>query len=156
DYIALSYVWGPAPRKYLTKPNTVLGPLPQAIEDAMEVVRNLGKRFLWVDAVCIDQDDPSHKETQIGVMGRIYRAAWATIINVSGASADHPIPRVRDTTRFRQLQFSDGERQYVSTLPALNAYLRQSPWSSRGWVLQEGLMSRRCIYFTHSQVYFEC
>jgi hypothetical protein len=154
-YIALSYVWGNVEQKGAVL-NTRLDRLPQTIEDAMEVVRKLGKDYLWVDALCIDQSDEEHKREQITIMDRIYRGAWATIINLSGTSANSALPRVSGDFYIRQRHFISGEDHYVSTLPALATYAKQSLWNSRAWVMQEALLSQRCLFFTHCQVYFEC
>ena len=155
EYVALSYVWGGSKQAAVAL-NTPLEAVPQSVEDAMEVTRKLGKRYLWVDGLCINQSDEEYKRSQIMIMDRIYQHAWATIINLSGTSAESSIPRVSGNFRIRQVQYSAGNDQYVCTPPALAAYVRQSPWSSRAWVLQEALLSRRRLFFTHSQVYFEC
>lgn len=155
DYVALSYVWGGSKQPAVAL-NVPFSGIPQTIEDAMEVTRRLGKRYLWVDGLCIDQNNEEHKRDQIAIMDRIYREAWATIINLSGTSAESSIPRVSGDFYVRQTSYTaDGDR-FISTPPALAAYIRQSPWSSRAWVLQEALLSRRRIFFTYSQVYFQC
>lgn len=66
EYIALSYVWGNKERKSFRLGSRVETP-PQTIEDAMTCTRILGKRYPWVDAVCIDQLDEEDK-IQIGMM----------------------------------------------------------------------------------------
>ena len=53
EYVALSYVWGGVAQKSFSL-GSILGRLPQTIEDAIACVRILGKRYLWVDSVCID------------------------------------------------------------------------------------------------------
>jgi hypothetical protein len=72
NYIALSYVWGQVSQGGVPV-NTELGSLPQTIEDAISVTKSLGKRYLWVDALCIDQRDGEHKMGQIRVMDQIYQ-----------------------------------------------------------------------------------
>ncbi|KAK3349536.1 heterokaryon incompatibility protein-domain-containing protein, partial [Lasiosphaeria hispida] len=149
DYVALSYVWGGAKQTPVVLNVPFPGKLPRTIEDAMEVTRGLGKRYLWVDGLCIDQNNEEHKRDQIAIMDRIYRDAWATIINLSGTSAESSIPRISGDFHVRQTTYTthDGDH-FISTPPALAAYIRQSPWSSRAWVLQEALLSRRRIFFT--------
>ena len=108
-----------------------------------------------MDSVYIDQDDEEHKASQIPIMDAIYHHAWATIINLSGTSADSGIPRVSGGT-VRQPHCEVGEDILVSTLPFLRTYALRSPWGGRAWVLQEAVLSRRCLFFTGSQVYYEC
>ncbi|KAF8833636.1 hypothetical protein BDN67DRAFT_700068, partial [Paxillus ammoniavirescens] len=95
DYITLSYVWGGVKqRSYKLGDVLPAASLPATIEDAMVVTRNLGKRYLWVDSLCIEQDNEEEKLVQIGVMSAIYNGAWATLICVSGQSAQSGMPRV--------------------------------------------------------------
>ena len=104
DYVALSYVWGGVKQDGVAL-NTPLPQLPQTVEDAMVVVRELGKRYLWVDALCIDQDDGDHKARQIAIMGQIYHNACATIINLTGTSSSSGLPRVSGDRYISQLYF---------------------------------------------------
>ena len=53
--------------------------LPQTVKDAVETTRNLGIRYLWVDALCIIQDSPEDKLKEIAGMGAIYKNATVTI-----------------------------------------------------------------------------
>lgn len=64
-YVALSYIWGGKVDFTTTSQNrtslkipgslsTKVQPLPVTIRDAIELVRKLGMRYLWVDALCID------------------------------------------------------------------------------------------------------
>ncbi|KAH8898102.1 HET-domain-containing protein, partial [Thozetella sp. PMI_491] len=155
-YVALSYVWGRV-RQASVALWSPLPPLPATIEDAMTVVRTLGFRYLWVDSLCIDQESEEHKASQINIMASIYRSAYVTIINLSGTSALSGLSGVSIDRSISQFRCTlDESTILVSTLPALAAYTRQSPWSSRAWVLQEALLSRRKLFFTQSQVYFEC
>jgi hypothetical protein len=90
-YVALSYVWGNVPQTLLTKnshhklatsgclADPELG-VPQTILDAMQVCHRLNRRYLWVDALCITQDDDNDKEAQIWAMDRIYCCAEFTIV----------------------------------------------------------------------------
>lgn len=79
-YLALSYVWGtegqPKTETSNVETYTTRGIdieiLPQTIRDAIHVTHSLGHRYLWVDALCIIQDDDDDKKRQLGQMGRIY------------------------------------------------------------------------------------
>ena len=83
-YVALSYIWGSAQKFTLNKSNIrqlhlplglvpFLGRcVPETIRDAMLVIRQMGERYLWVDALCIQQDDQLEKHTQIELMHRVY------------------------------------------------------------------------------------
>lgn len=66
EYIALSYVWGSAQRLVMNlgnmdnlgEPGALNGTVSETIEDAMSLTAMLGIQYLWVDALCILQDDP--------------------------------------------------------------------------------------------------
>lgn len=166
QYFALSYVWGrpnsnsdtgDAGSPYRTQ--LLFSKLPQMIRDAIKVVKNLteeGRRYLWIDKYCIDQNDPRDKAIQIGKMDRIYEGAFATIVAASGDGAHCGLPGVGLVSRVPQpVAFASG-KQLVSTLPHVSIALQDTKWVTRGWTYQEAILSRRCLVFTDLQVYFIC
>ncbi|KIJ64602.1 hypothetical protein HYDPIDRAFT_28536 [Hydnomerulius pinastri MD-312] len=156
DYIALSYVWGGVVQPSY-KAGDILPAVPATIEDAMVVTRSLGKRYLWVDSLCIDQANLEEKLVQIGLMSAIYSGAWATIICMSGQSAQSGLPRVGALEDIiPQLACEIDGRKMLATMPTLSRQISQSPWVKRAWTFQEGLLSPRRLFFTRHQVYFEC
>lgn len=91
-YIALSYCW-PKVNTFVTTKSNVTdmyipgalrdneGRMIQAIQDAIQCVSELGERYLWVDALCIIQDDEQHKSSQIQQMDRVYESSVLTLIH---------------------------------------------------------------------------
>lgn len=168
-YLALSYVWGASHAESLisgrdittpvfSTPMKLPGTLPRTIKDAIYLVKQLGESFLWVDSLCIDQDSPTDKGSQVQFMDHIYGNAFATIIAAYGDSADAGLPGVQPDSRYPERQHwadANGIRVFVS-LPSLGTELSENTWSHRGWTYQEGLLSRRCLIFTKSQVYWKC
>ncbi len=65
EYIALSHVWGGITLKSFKRVTILPRPLPQTIEDVMAFVGKLGKQFLWVEPICIDQRDDKDKRHQL-------------------------------------------------------------------------------------------
>jgi hypothetical protein len=64
EYITLSYCWGGDVSSKTTKSNRYnryksieRSTLPQTIQDAITITRELGCRYIWIDALCIVQDD---------------------------------------------------------------------------------------------------
>ncbi|KAF3805925.1 hypothetical protein GCG54_00013599 [Colletotrichum gloeosporioides] len=62
NYMTLSYVWGKTPqnemlfegnRNKLRKENSLRGRLSRTIEDACKFTKDMGTRYIWVDALCI-------------------------------------------------------------------------------------------------------
>lgn len=156
DYVALSYVWGGV-EQHSYKLGEILPTVPATLEDAMVVTCNLGKRYLWADSLCIDQGNVVEKDVQIAFMSAIYSGAWATIICLSGRSARSGLPRVGTLQGVvPQLSCEIWGKQLLSVMPTLSQQISWSPWVSRAWTFQEGLLSPRRLFFTNHQVYYEC
>jgi hypothetical protein len=98
-YVALSYVWGqermeretPRSLKAAVRVGndgveTIELPelLPRTIQDSIKVTRFIGYHYLWVDSLCIIQDDPTDQERQLDMMDEIYSNASLTIAAGSG------------------------------------------------------------------------
>jgi hypothetical protein len=101
-------------------------------------------------------------------MDVVYKMAFATIVAAHGQNADAGLPGVRPRTRNAQIissvifpalsPTSSAPQTLLLTTTAspLPLALECSVWESRGWVFQERLLSRRCIYFTPERIYFQC
>lgn len=95
-YVALSYVRGGNQRITLQRSNyadlqngrSLVGRVPRTIEDALYLTGALGVQYLWVDALCIVQDDNADKEAQIGNMGSVCTHSLFTIIAAAGGDAE--------------------------------------------------------------------
>jgi hypothetical protein len=156
DYLALSYVWGGVTQRSYQLGSKV-GRLPQTIEDAIDLTRSLGKQYLWVDSLCIDQDDDKDKEKQIMTMKDIYSGAYVTIIALSGKSANAGLPRLKESKNmFSQLACRINEKCLVGMMPTLSQQIWRAPWGQRAWTLQEALLAPRCLHISDHQLYFEC
>ena len=75
------------------------GELPQAIKDAIELTDALGETYLWVDALCIIQDDNRSKALYIARMNQIYGNAHLTLITLNGPSAESALLGVAHVPR---------------------------------------------------------
>jgi hypothetical protein len=106
-YLALSYVWGRAPTPMTMLSNVqsrfekgrLPEGLPATIEDFMVLAMTLGERYVWIDALCIVQDDPMTKADDIRKMDFIYSRAVATVVALHGTDANAGLPGVRSGTR---------------------------------------------------------
>ncbi len=159
EYLALSYVWGEFKQDIPNagRPGTALEKVPRTVEDAMSLVKELGKQYLWVDSICINQSDEDEKLEHMGIMNEIYGGAYATIIALSGDSANAGLSRVRSSqSAYHQLNCTLDGKRLVGLGPTLSQLVWVLPWGSRAWTFQEALLSPRCIYITNYQAYFEC
>jgi ankyrin repeat protein len=163
-YIALSYVWSqgwgnnmmsrPSDSILLKKLNLsdfqtpgylreTWTKLPNAVKEAVALVRKLGDNYLWVDCLCIVQDDEKTRE-QVDHMGDIYSGAHLTII-----SADPWGMLLRTVGVFRSSRMDD-------KVEDLYEDLYRSKWATRGWTFQEQMLSKRAIVFSQCHTFWEC
>ncbi|KAL8669639.1 MAG: hypothetical protein Q9168_005782 [Polycauliona sp. 1 TL-2023] len=188
DHVALSYVWGGSQGLQLLKANEkelfVKGSLtkawttiPAVIRDAIELVRDLNdhsdeKRipiFLWVDQMCIIQDDSDDKALQLQQMDQTYSTAIATLIAAEGSHSNVPLTRRRCDSAFpRQghggLQMNGSGQtikniqglRLLAALPGPSSAINPSVWNKRAWTMQEAELSHACIIFGKDQVTFRC
>jgi hypothetical protein len=163
SYTALSYIWGHSINTTSSESTknfhgeiSLPCTLPKVIEDAIEVTKGIGLRYLWVDKFCIDQNNPDDKHEQIKQMDLIYKAAELTIIAAAGADENHGLPGVGTATRTQQSFANIGDVALISTMAHPHYLIWKSKWSKRGWTFQEAILSQRRLVFTEDQAYFEC
>ncbi|KAL2059882.1 hypothetical protein VTL71DRAFT_10037 [Oculimacula yallundae] len=167
-YCALSYVWGQTAEKWLTltRGNMTLMTekgalidtlLPQTVKDAMQLCIDLKERYLWVDSLCIVQDDTVFQRQQINIMDAIYAAATFTIVAAAGNHANTGLPGVNLWPRSVQRQtITVQDIEISNTIPVMKDTVNISVWSTRGWTYQEQIFSNRCMFLTEAQAYFGC
>ncbi|RYC65486.1 hypothetical protein CHU98_g702 [Xylaria longipes] len=171
-YLCLSYCWGAPQRIVALKANvnTLQEAIPvhelgQTIRDALETTRRLGFRYLWVDALCIVQDDDKEKLQEIKKMSHIYKNATA-VISVASASA-HTQGFLRPVREFSyshfDFQFSmpsnDGNGNVTANMTFAPVFLKfepQHPLDKRAWTFQEMELPRRRIIFSKVEVLVAC
>ncbi len=149
-YIALSYVWGFQDRDLQScrvDPTTGSLPedLPTVIEDAMEVVREIGRRYLWVDRYCISQEDEADQTAQMGMMDVIYNRALVTIVAAAGTDSSFGLPGVGRRHRVRQPWAKVGEQVLVATMSDPQDMVKDSKWMTRAWASILTLLSETTI-----------
>jgi hypothetical protein len=96
QYAALSYVWGGAQSLSMTKANQTTLRQPGSLKRATRTIRHAMRfcrkeikvKFLWVDAICIVQDDEAHMASQVMNMVSIYANAYVTLVAAWGRNAD--------------------------------------------------------------------
>lgn len=168
-YFALSYVWGGIARLRATKDNIASlerkhslqarsGSLPRTVRDAMTFVANLEQRYLWVDSLCIVQDDQNEKHSQISNMHEIYSAAYATIVQHSGCDANAGLPGVRPGSRSLLATKTHVGNAIIMAKANYETpkVLSSSVHSTRGWTHQEVILSNRCLHFFNKHLTFVC
>jgi hypothetical protein len=166
-YCALSYVCGQGTvfktsksiLNQLRQPHALDNPdlgISPLFQDAMALVDNIGQRYLWIDALCIVQDDEKQLHDDISHMDSIYQFAVLTIAVIATVDASNNIPGVLPATR-AQLPAAQihGRELYVKPVP-LHLAMLGSRYESRAWTFQERLLANKCLFISDWVVYFSC
>lgn len=174
-FIALSHCWGSVSGQLKTMKTSIsahqeclpMDRLPQTFRDAVTVTRFLGVRYLWIDSLCIVQDDKEDWSRESALMASIYTNAYLTIAATASEDSSGGLFRERKPpleAEFQALGVSkvedradlDVHRFSFLNSPPFETLLSKSPLFKRGWTLQETILSRRMVHFTSSQLVWQC
>jgi len=164
-YVCLSYCWGQESQNYcrLLQSNVsdfekalYVRNLPATLRDSTWFVKTLGLRYVWIDALCIIQDDIHDWQEQAPCMGDIYRNAVLTIAATSSAHADQGLIHPRPAEIFKLQPCELFGRYLYGPVPSLYRYLDDVPIMRRAWTTQELYLSRRILYITEAFLAWEC
>lgn len=186
QYCALSYCWGPREdAETQTKTTTEnlerhlerldFEALSPVLKDAVTTARSLSIPYLWVDSLCILQDDVSDWRRQCSQMNNVYGNARVTLIaavsrtcregflNPRRLSLRFPFQLMgrRHNDRSIEMYFTHAlgelhpsQDSIPTSFPYLHYDLNFSQWARRGWTFQEEAMADTCIVFGNLDVYF--
>ena len=178
QYVALSHCWG-GYQSCKTETTNIeqrqkcitLEELPQNFKDAVFLTSKLGVRYLWIDSLCIVQDDKQDWEVQAAQMTSIYRDSYLTIAAAVAPNSAHGflIPR-SDAERYRGIIPKDRDGKGLP-FPLNHVRVRRclhdrrqrwsgagklDPLDSRLWCLQERLMPLRVLSYRQQEMTWEC
>ena len=172
SYLALSYCWGSNQNYVLTSKNIKklmqgmeVRMLPQTILDAIEVTKQLGFQYLWVDALCIMQDFAEEAarhdmKRELATMDQVYKGATITIVAACSPSVMHGF--LRDRPESGQTSFDipcrlDSEQFSVVHVQENVVHNDESePTNARAWTFQEALLSPRLLIFASHTLQWQC
>lgn len=140
NYIALSHRWGQGERCKLTRANydelkaegIKIKDLPLTFRESAELCRGLAIPFLWIDSLCIIQDDLEDWKNEARSMAVIYDRAVLTIAAADGIDSG------------KGLYIPDPSEAEIATL------------GTRAWVCQEDMIAPRTVAFTSGTVLWNC
>lgn len=176
-YVALSHRWGLKSSKQKMPSRTTLRNichqcdeidfqgLPRTFRDAVTVTRKLGFRYLWIDALCIVQDDPNDWRLESTNMGSIFDNANVTIAAHSARNSADGFLWRREVPEYLpagQWKRRDALRATIYTrIPRLSdsaiaARFRDSEINRRAWCVQELCLSHRILHFVEDDIIWEC
>jgi hypothetical protein len=108
--------------------------IPQTIRDAIDLVQQLRERYLWVDSMCLVQDDKADLESGIVTMDLVYEHALLTIIAGAGSHAHFGLPGVSKNSRIvkqRVVEVKPG--LHLTSLRSVSKCLESSEYGNRAW-----------------------
>ena len=169
SYVALSHCWGSPDKRPLCTTRANLSQhmtgipwegLPQTFRDSISICIELSIQYLWIDSICIVQDDASEWRHESVIMGSIYEQAFFTIAASSAINSIQGLFKVRSTLNLVELPYrnADGttDRVFAYIEPELEKDLSSAPLSDRAWVMQEYYLSRRTVHFTTNGLIWSC
>ena len=168
-YATLSHRWGNQSFPRLLgsslaafKNDIPLSILPPTWVDAISIIRTLGLRYLWIDALCILQDSPEDWNREAALMHRIYSNSLCNIAATGASQNEHGCFFDRNPTAV-ELCYADvrwGGTAQLEHLIIDQAYwfdgVANAPLNPRAWVVQERLWAPRVLHFGRQQLYWEC
>ncbi|KAF2139713.1 uncharacterized protein K452DRAFT_275190, partial [Aplosporella prunicola CBS 121167] len=177
-YATLTHCWGDPSRPPLKTDKASLqerlkeiplNSMPANFRDAVSVTRALGLRYLWIDSLCIIQDDKHDWQRESASMASIYRCAYITLCALQGNSSFSGFLDKRFLTPSVEIAYRSSLCCEISGTYFIrensnrkNSFhtgfkpLTSSSWMHRGWTLQETVLSQRKLLFTDSMVFFIC
>ena len=178
EYITLSHRWGTDNFKLLERAaySTFLegfdiATLTQTFQDAIKVTRRLGARYLWIDSLCIIQNDTDLADwlNEAALMDQVYSHALCNISGTASAGAQQGLlyKRNPDSLSVKELnlcldpRLSAGDKPPLTAYTCLNSFywrdsIGNAPLNQRGWVVQERLLAKRVLHFGKEQLFWEC
>jgi hypothetical protein len=188
-YMTLSHCWGES-KMIETRKETLRdmkngipsSTLPQTFQDAIAIAQDLGIRYLWIDSLCIIQDDIDDWEKESSTMAAVYANTYLNIAATCSRDSSDGIfqPRwhesmvVRDAWScpvkdikitgthqgqpyeiFARFELWRAHRDFLMSNDVSDIHHR-SPLLARSWVFQELYLSPRTIHFHSSELVWEC
>jgi hypothetical protein len=166
-YTALSYVWGDATDRLPIYVDGTLFSATKNLKIALQYIRKTDRdEVMWVDAVCINQNDIDERNNQVSLMGILYSEASHVIIWLGEADDttdelvrivqgnELPIPPAPEDQDFEQshLQYAIQIHRLVTLIDIIT--LR--PWWGRVWTVQECVLPNNDPSFQCGLRTFSC
>lgn len=175
-YVTLSHCWGALPFLKLKRDTLTmflnglpLERLPKTFQHAAKVCCELNIRWLWIDALCIIQDDEGLADwlEESTTMEQVYANSYCNISATAARDSSYGLFNPRDTSREwvgsatldtkGLLHESQGRvRCTILDLSFWDKYVDGAPVNRRSWVYQERLLAPRVLHWCQDQIAFEC
>ena len=193
SYVTLSYCWGGYTACRTTKENIgarmagiAYDDLPETFQDVVAIAMGIGINYVWIDSLCIVQDDQDDWEIESAKMATVYSQAY---LNVSAAASTSPrgvcfgrraefspdglwrqgvppvltpwprtgiVSAVQDTNQIGTVTVREVLPHDHLEIGAATSSANRMPLFQRAWAFQERLLSPRTLHFTGQEMMWEC
>ena len=173
-YAALSYCWGSDTRNTKTTRSNISArktgihweDLSQTFQDALQITRRLQIQYIWIDSLCILQDDHEDWKQESSKMVDIYGNAFVTICAADSSSTSDSCYK-KGQSRYMSKEIEPYSIHVRQKLPHIShrfqiwtehsyEHEQRSRWMTRAWTLQELMLSPRLLFFTANEIAWEC
>lgn len=157
-FFALSYCWGTNVKDHTLHTSEGTINITSSLSQALRNIRDPDSPlYLWVDAVCINQDDDEEKESSVKYMGQVYALAQGVIIYL-GEADEHQyrgFELLEAYTAMYSVANGLGDdpaaRQLALTINPLTDWepvraIYRQPWFRRAWIVQEFIHAREMVF----------
>ncbi|PVH87653.1 HET-domain-containing protein [Cadophora sp. DSE1049] len=183
-YVALSHCWGDQSAIFTTTTATIKDllldmpwtKLPKTFQDAIFITRSLKLNYLWIDSLCIIQDDPLDWKTESVKMAEIYSGAYLTIAATGASSAtsgclstrwhetdlgvkvSHTASQLQSDriSAIHGIEVRYSSKAHTQFAGWLDPPVNGAPLWNRAWAFQERVLSNRLIHFHGEEMIWEC
>ncbi|KAF2099649.1 HET-domain-containing protein [Rhizodiscina lignyota] len=142
--------------------------MPKTFRDAVTLTRVLGINHIWIDSLCIVQDDDNDWAEQSAQMARIYGSSFLTISATASSNGDGGLFRTPRQDPKLLVTAAKGSRKvsivarrvkdirYHKPQNSPKGELPLFPLTRRAWALQETILSKRIVYFLDDEIGWQC
>ncbi|KAI9932609.1 hypothetical protein MW887_008856 [Aspergillus wentii] len=170
-FVFFSFTWGGELPFKTTQDNLksykkgiALDSLPRLFQDAIELCRSIGYRFIWIDALCIISDQPEDSDREIARVNEYIQSAdlvmATTGFGVYGSLAPAREPSVALSIDAHLERCAESNHQPFTLhlrRPVQTArHAMEKGILHRSWRVQEVLLARRIAIFGPTQLYWSC
>ncbi|KAF8962319.1 heterokaryon incompatibility protein-domain-containing protein, partial [Flammula alnicola] len=176
-YVALSHCWGK--EQLLTTTQATIAErmcgiaveqMPKTFQDAIAITRGLGLRYIWIDSLCIIQQDKADWEQQSAVMADIYTRCYLNIATTRAAGGHEgclgPRWTTRDSLKWAE-RFSRAQdicirlamkssHEALQTPRWIRMHMDTAPLLPRAWVYQERSLAARSVHLHANEMVWAC
>ncbi|KAM7196273.1 Heterokaryon incompatibility protein (HET) domain containing protein [Naviculisporaceae sp. PSN 640] len=162
-YATLSHCWGSEMPLRLLSSNLVdfqreipKKDLGRTFADAVHIAEKMGLQYLWIDSLCIVQDEKGDWATESAAMGNVYSNSYCNIAAAHAVNGSGGCFTDRDPLCVQPVTFPVDWQQPHKFFTVPKWCLDSTPLSRRAWVCQEIYLAPRCVYFCADQIYWQC